>query len=100
MLESISRKHSSKPCTAINAFISNTVTGVQISVSKDSNSLVYSYYLIILSLLSFFSAAYTLYLYAYRQHGKIFPARTKILKEVPIIPDHVPKMKYNVPISL
>lgn len=28
--------------------------------------------IIILSLLSFFRAAYTLYLYAYRQHGKIF----------------------------
>lgn len=28
--------------------------------------------ILILSLLSFFSAAYTLYLYAYRQHGKIF----------------------------
>lgn len=28
--------------------------------------------IIMLSLLSFFSAAYTLYLYAYRQHGKIF----------------------------
>lgn len=28
--------------------------------------------IIILSLISFFSAAYTLYLYAYRQHGKIF----------------------------
>lgn len=28
--------------------------------------------ILILSLLSFFSAAYTLYLYAYRQHGKLF----------------------------
>ena len=33
----------------------------------------YSYiYIIILSLLSFFSAAYTLYLYSYSQHGKLF----------------------------
>nr|QOV03263.1 NADH dehydrogenase subunit 4 [Orfelia nemoralis] len=38
------------------------------------NSIIsYSYiYMIMLSLLSFFSAAYTLYLYSYSQHGKLF----------------------------